>query len=108
MLTDPRIPLVFGSLDSAGPDDAVLFEGRQRPYAGAATHFTPGTGHAIGCSCCVARQEAGRALTWLLHARARNQVPYFTRVLAVVETEQGRAEVQAALRTDPVASGCFR
>jgi hypothetical protein len=104
MLSDLRIPVVFGEPSEAGPQDAVLAEG-DLP---AAAHFVPGSGHAAGCTCCVPRGEAGRALAWLLHARARGQVPFFNRVVAVVSTEAGRADICSALVSDPIASTCFR
>jgi hypothetical protein len=108
MFTDLRIPVIFGDLSEAGPQDAVLAEGGALVHAGATAAFQPGTGHAPGCACCVPRGEAGRALAWLLHARARNQVPFFTRVIAVVETDAGRADIRSALEADPIASTCFK
>jgi hypothetical protein len=105
MLADLRIQVVFGDLSEAGPHDAVLAEGNM---AGAGASFVPGSGHPPGCSCCVGRSEAGRALAGLLHARARGEVSYFTRVVAVVKTEAGRAELCLALASDPVASLCFK
>jgi hypothetical protein len=105
MLSDLRIPVVFGDLSEAGAQDAVLAEG---DVPGAAAHFVPGSGHAPGCACCAARGEAGRALAWLLHARARGQIPFFTRVIAVVATEAGRADVCSALVSDPIAATCFK
>ncbi len=105
MLSDLRIPVVFGDLADAGPQDAVLAEG---DLPGAAAHFVPGSGHAPGCACCVARGEAGRALAWLLHARARGEVPFFTRVVAVVTTDAARADIRSALASDPIASTCFK
>jgi hypothetical protein len=105
MLSDLRIPVVFGAPADAGPQDAVLAEG---DLPGAAAHFVPGSGQAPGCSCCVARGEAGRALAWLLHARARATVPFFTRVVVVATSDAGRADVRSALASDPIASTCFR
>jgi hypothetical protein len=105
MLSDLRIPVVFGDVSAAGPGDAVLAEG---DLPGATAHFVPGAGHAPGCTCCVARGEAGRALAWLLHARARGEVPYFTRIVAVVTTQAARDDIHAALLSDPIASTCFK
>jgi hypothetical protein len=108
MFSDLRIPVVFGDLAQAGPQDAVLAEGVAPRREGATAAFTPGTGHAPGCTCCAPRGEAARALAWLLHARARNQVPYFTRVVAVTTTDAARADLCSALVSDPIASTCFR
>jgi hypothetical protein len=105
---DTRVPVVFGSIESAGPDDALLFEGAVRPWAGAVAQFEPSTDHAAGCVCCAPRKGAGVALGWLLHARARAQVPHFRRVVVVTRSDAGRAGVEAALATDPLASVCFR
>jgi hypothetical protein len=105
MLSDLRIPVVFGRLGEAEPKDVVLAEG---DVPGAAVHFSPVSGHAPGCTCCRARGEAGRALAWLLHARARGEIDFFTRVIAVVTTEGARADIRAALASDPIASTCFK
>jgi len=98
-MLDARVPVVFGPAEAAAPGDAVLREGED---------FTPDSGHAPGCACCVARTEAGRALAALLHARARDKIPFFRRVVVVLATEAGRAAVEGALANDPVASACFR
>lgn len=105
---DSRIPVVLGDLPDATAGDAVLFEAPVRPWAGAAASFSPGQQHIGGCACCGGRVEAGRALGWLLHARARGNVPFFGRVIAVIRTEAGRAELAAALAGDPLAAACFR
>jgi hypothetical protein len=99
IMTDARVPVVIGPAVAAAAGDAVLREGED---------FTPAAGHAAGCACCVGRTEAGRALAALLHARARNKVPFFSRVLVVLASEAGRAAVEGALANDPVASACFR
>jgi hypothetical protein len=109
---DTRLPVVFGPLEAAGPEDAILFEdgapGCAVSPARASAKFAPGLQHAVGCACCGARREAGRALGGLLHARARGQVGFFRRVIAVVHTAGGRAEIEAALRGDPLVSACFK
>jgi hypothetical protein len=111
---DSRIPVILAGLDEAGldqaghnqarPGDVVLREG-----AGGPGGFTPEAGgHATGCACCAQRSPAGRALAALLQARARGEVAFFARVVAVCATPGGRAEVLAALAHDPVAASCFR
>jgi len=100
---DARVPVVFGSPDMAGPDDVLLFEGGE----GLAS-FEVDQGHAPGCACCTARRAGGRALAALVQARARGQVAFFRRVVVVVVSAAGRADITAALRDDPVASCCFR
>jgi len=108
IMSDGRVPIVFGRLQDARDGDAVLFEGELRPFTGAAAAYTPGPLHVAGCTCCAGRSQAGRVLGSLVHARARNEVPFFTRVLVVASTQAGRADVANALLTDPIASTCFR
>jgi hypothetical protein len=95
---DARVPVVFASLEDAGPLDAILVEGE-------AFHAAA---HVPGCPCCPPRGAAGRALAALLQDRARGRIPFFTRVISISATEAGRAEIEAALQSDPVASACFR
>lgn len=107
---DARIPVIFGTPEQAGPDDAVLVEGGAEPGPGAQASFQPAveTGHGAGCTCCLPRNQAGRALAALLQDRARGRVPFFNRVLACPTSDAGRAELEAALDRDPVAAACFR
>ncbi len=103
---DQRIPVVLGMPDQLRARDVLLAEGG---HPQAAAGFTPASGrHAPGCSCCAPRTPAGLALAALLHERARGRAPFFERVVALVPTEAGRAELAHALSHDPVASACFR
>ena len=103
---DARIPVILGRPDQAGPDEALLAEGG---HPGALATFTPEpASHGPDCSCCVSRRPAGRALAWLLQARARGQVPFFRRVVVYTTTDEGRAELHAALSADPVAAACLK
>ncbi len=104
---EARIGVILARPDRAGPEEALLAEGG---HPDAVASFLPGkaTGHGPGCPCCLPRNAAGRALALLLQARARGEVPFFRRVVAFTTTEEGRAELLAALATDPVASACFR
>jgi hypothetical protein len=104
---DMRVPVVLAPLDRAGDGDAVLFE-KTGTWPGAAAVFVPQPVHAPGCACCGARSAAARALTDLLHRRARRETPFFTRVVAVVTSEAGLRELETALASDPVAAACFR
>lgn len=106
---DARIPLVFADPAEAGPDDALLREGK-----GA---FSPGldwfeasaeSAHPAGCACCMPRSSAGVALARLLLARGRGQGRFFRRVVVAAHTEAGRRTVLAALESDPIVSACFR
>jgi G3E family GTPase len=90
---DARIPVVFAALSDLGPGDALLTDG-------------PATAdHPAGCLCCVARAPAADALVRLFLARARADVAFFRRVVAVVGNPEA---VHAALRTDAMVTGRFR
>jgi hypothetical protein len=106
---DARIPLVFGRVEDAGPDDAVLIEG-DAPVAveGAVVRIAPSTAiadHAPGCACCLPRPPVAAALGGLFLARARGEVTFFRRVVAVVADD---VQIRAAIAGDPLVSGRFR
>ena len=101
----------FGSasLDAAGEGDALLVEGDARvDFWPLPTAVRRSPAHAAGCACCVPRSPAALALDRLFQARAKGEVPFFRRVLAVTSTPEGDMAVWAALRTDPLVSGRFR
>jgi hypothetical protein len=105
---DARIPLVFGRVEDAGPDDAVLMEGDDPvAVAGAVVRIAPAAvaDHAPGCACCLPRPPVAAALGGLFLARARGEVPFFRRVVAVVADD---APIRAAIAGDPLVSGRFR
>ena len=107
MPLDARIPVILAGPDQAGTEDALLTEG-DHPLA--AARFTPAVASANpkGCLCCAPRNAAGQALTALFQGRARGVTPFFRSVIVSTLTRAGRAEVEAALDGDPVASACFR
>lgn len=105
---DDRIPLRFGALAQAGPQDALLLEGRPEGPAEpgrAAAWFAAGMAHRLGCACCGGRAPVAVALSALFQDRAKGRVPWFSRVLAVVEDA---GAVAAELRADRVAASRFR
>jgi len=105
---DPRVPVVFGDLAAAGPDDGLLIEGEApAPPGRAVARFASGPRpwHAAGCACCAPRAVAAAALGRLFLARARGEVPFFRRVVAVVRDPDA---VRAALAADALAAGRFR
>lgn len=110
MKFDARVPVEFGVWDDLTADDAVLLEADRLPEAGPpGISFQPGPGMlAAGCACCAPRGPLATALGDLFVARAKGDLPYFRRVLAVPATEAGRATMVAALTEDPVCSGRFR
>ena len=91
---DARIPVAFGALADARPDDAVLAD------------VAP-DGHAPSCACCIARTPSATALGALFQQRARGEVAFFRRVLVVTDAA-GQDAVVRALEADPVASARFR
>lgn len=108
---DMRVPLRFGSLAEAGPDDALLVEDAvDATMSGRATaRFGVASGsHGTGCVCCPPRSPAGLALARLFQARARGEVAFFRQVLAVTSSAGAAALVQAALDSDPLVAARFR
>ena len=95
---DSRVPVRL-TADDKPNGAAMLIEGE---------HFSAAQDHEPGCTCCAARNSAGRALAALLQDRARGKVAFFHSVIAVTHTQAGRDQVLAALQTDPVAGACFR
>jgi hypothetical protein len=103
---DARIPLVFGQVEDAAADDALLLEGVGTSAPG--REWFTSAGHPAGCACCAPRNEAGLALGRLLLARGRGTGPFFHRVIAVTQTEAGREALWYALAADPLACVCFK
>jgi hypothetical protein len=115
---DARIPVTIvppgPALDAAladGGPAALLCAGSLPSSAGsiAQADFVPGLPvHAAACVCCAGRSAAAAALDRLFQARVRGSCAWFARVVAMARTEAERAEVEAALRDDPVAAARFR
>jgi hypothetical protein len=108
MFIDARVPVVFGGIGDAGPQDALLIEGdapapEGRVVVRLMAEATPA--HVAGCVCCVPRSAAGAALAGLFLARGRGDVAFFRRVLAVTSD---RAAILAAIENDMLASGWFK
>ena len=108
MWIDARVPVVFGGIGDALPDDALLIEGEMAAPEGRVVVRLSGVAsprHVAGCVCCVPQSEAGSALAGLFLKRGRGEVGYFRRVLAVTENREAVVE---AVRGDVLASGWFR
>jgi hypothetical protein len=106
--TDARLPVVFGDIAMAGPNDALLIEGdAPAPPGLAVARFSanPLRWHAVGCACCTPRAAVAAALGRLFLARARNEVAFYRRVIAVVSDPEA---VRAAVAADALAAGRFR
>ena len=97
---DARVPVLIGDGSEAGAEDAVLAEGDAR--------WAAATQHSPGCACCAPRGSVAVILTGLFMARARGEVPFFRRVVAVPGGEAGAQAVRTALRDDPFLSARFR
>ncbi len=107
---DARVAVRFGSLAEVGEDDALLVEGNAAvPDGCSAERFEPAAAdHLTGCACCAGRSPAASALALLFQRRARAEVPFFRRIVAITTTSDGDLEVWNALRSDPLASARFR
>jgi hypothetical protein len=107
MEQDARIPVIFGQQPRA--DDMVLVEeSLPTPELGHVLRFAAGTsGHAPGCSCCVARSPAAAALAAAFRARATGKAPFFNRLL-VLAGPAGRLDIEAALAQDLLCGARFR
>lgn len=108
MYIDARVPVIFGAIADARPDDALVIEGDAEAPEGRVVvrlmaEATPA--HIAGCVCCVPRSAAGSALAGLFLARARGDVTFFRRVLAVTAHPNLIIE---AIENDMLASGWFR
>lgn len=109
MLIDARVPVVFGELAEAAGEDVLLFEGDKIPGDLIGVSFRPGPGVlAMGCACCTPRGPLAQALGEMFMARVKGEIPFFRRVVAVAETEEGRATMLAALTEDPLCSARYR
>ncbi len=91
-----RVPVVSGDPALAGPLDAV------QPWPGPSAAV-----HAPGCACCRPRAPLAQALSRLFLARARSEIPFFTRVI-VSCLPADEAALAAALAADPVTAARFR
>ena len=97
---DARVPVLIGGEEAAGAEDAVLAEGDAR--------WAAATEHPAGCACCAPRGSVAVILTSLFMARARGEVPFFRRVVAVPDGEAGAQAIRTALQDDPFLSARFR
>jgi hypothetical protein len=108
MFIDARVPVLFGSVEDARPDDALLIDGDAEAPAGHVVARLSGDGsaaHVAGCVCCVPRSAAGSALAGLFLARGRGEVAFFRRVMVVTGD---RGAIMEAVAGDVLASGWFR
>lgn len=93
---DGRVPVWTGDAGAAGPGDVV------QPWSGEGA-----PAHAPGCICCRPRGALAAALARLFLARARGEIPFFSRVV-VACTPEHDAALAAALAADPVTLARFR
>ena len=115
--SDPRIEIVFATLAKKGPGDVLLVEAgfvaddgpvEGLQFASFSADSVSRSGHAVGCSCCKPRSDVASALNALFLSRARAETPWFNRVLAVVQTDQGRRAIAEAVRGDELIAARFR
>lgn len=110
---DPRLPVLFGPPELAGPQDAVLLDAGQPAPQGVAlvlrlpagSPAPPGFAHPNACACCVPRAALAQLLGGLFLARARGETVLFRRlVVAIAEP----AELRLALAEDRLVAGRYR
>ena len=116
---DARIPLILladraalaAALADGGPA-AVLAKGAAPVLpegAVAVIGFDPAA-HPVRCDCgtCGGRNAAALALDLLFQARARGSVPWFARVVALLQSDSARTTVREALEADTVTRARYR
>ena len=109
LFVDARVPVLIGPAELAGPESAVLAEGRD-PAEGGGAFRAAGSGcrpYRWLCVLCPAGPVSD-ALNQLFLARARGEVSFFRAVVAVPATEAGAAAIRQALAEDPVTMARFR
>ncbi len=115
---DPRIEIVFTLECPRGAQEAVMVE-RSGLSSDDGSRAGPGTtyfsvqeqerkGHTYGCLCCTPRDPVAAALNRLFLARAKGEMAWFTRVVALVQTVPGRLAVTQAIASDPLVAARFR
>lgn len=110
-MSDGRIGVRFGAAGDAGPEDALLIEGKALADRPAAAWFRLPVriaAHPVGCTCCAPRGPVAEALGRLFLARARGELPWFRSVVAVAHSAAGAEAVRAALVGDVVTAARFR
>jgi hypothetical protein len=109
MLIDARIPVLFGALADAGETDVLLYEGEKIPGDRIGVSFVPGPGVlAAGCACCAPRGPLALSIGDMFLARAKGEIAFFRRVIAVPSSAEGRAAMLAVLTEDSVCAARFR
>ena len=116
--TDPRIEIIFAAASGGRAGDALLIEtqglfaddgdAHTAPVAYFSLKTETGSGHKAGCSCCRPRGAVADALNTLFLSRARDEAGWFTRVLAVVRTQDGRRAIAQAVSDDALTAARFR
>jgi hypothetical protein len=110
--TADRFPVLLRETlagDPPGPRDLVLLDADLDLLAppGAAVHrIAFAAGHVPRCACCGPTPPLARALLALLGARARGEVAFFDRVLAVSDGP-GLARLSSLLRENPLVAARY-
>ncbi len=111
---DPRFPILLRARlapEELAPGDLVLLDARLAPGpvpAGVVARrvaFDP-AGHGAACACCAGRSPLARTLAQLVVERARGEVPFFGRLVAVSDAA-GRAALRASVRGDPLVGSRY-
>ena len=113
---DARFPILLRAglaPEELLPGDLVLLDARvaEPPVPAGVTArsvaFAPvGADHGAGCTCCAAHSPLARTLASLVVERARGEVPFFARLVAVSDAA-GRAALRASVRADPLVGSRY-
>ncbi len=109
---DARVPVVLAETLPEMAGAALLAEGALPAALADAVPravfaLREGTAHPAACLCCQGQGAAAAALAGLFRARATGG-PWFDRVVALVATPEGRAEVEDALARDILTLARYR
>lgn len=102
VMSDPGalLPVVLGGPGDVGMGDVAV-----------ALPSPEIAGHLVGCLCCRPRSPLGRELARLFSARARGEVAFFRRVVALAPAGMApnvaAAELARQIAADPVAAARF-
>jgi hypothetical protein len=108
MWQDDRLPIYLEAPPVLAGEIAWLVEGDVAAPGPIVERFTLDPVHAPGCTCCLPRGAAARALGRLFLRRARGDVAPFTAVAVRARGAAGAAAVAAAVTSDVLARARFR
>lgn len=110
---DARFPILLRARlapAELAPGDLVLLDERvpqpPLPPGVTARRVAFAASHGASCACCGGHAPLARTLARLVVERARGEVPFFARLVAVSDAT-GRAALRVAVRADPLVSSRY-